>query len=278
MRITKESKVPNKMYKKIIIPVVVFMALTSMAFYKVVKLENKEERKEAEVKEFVSEEEDTYAPIVVLELFTSQGCSSCPPADALLDQVKKKHSDKVFALSYHVDYWNYIGWTDPFSNANYSKKQNAYNYKFKSRSNYTPQVVVNGKEHFVGSNRSKLLSKITAYSNEKPSNAVGISGLKREGNSITVDYKLLGNLDGKDLRTVLVIDERTTNVKRGENRNRILKNSNIVVAENYSPIDGDTGKTTIEVPSLVNKEDKLTVLLLVENTEADITAAAKKKV
>ncbi len=265
------------MYKKIIIPVVVFMALTSMAFYTVVKLENKEEQKESEKRETVFEDE-AYAPIVVLELFTSQGCSSCPPADALLDQVKKKHSDKVFALSYHVDYWNYIGWTDPFSSANYSKKQNAYNYKFKSRSNYTPQVVVNGREHFVGSNRSKLLSKITAYSNEKPSNAVGISNLKREGNTITVDYKLLGNLEGKDLRTVLVIDERTTNVKRGENRNRILKNSNIVVAENYSPIAGDIGKTSITVPGLVNKGDKLTVLLLVENTEADITAAAKKKV
>jgi len=215
---------------------------------------------------------------VVLELFTSQGCSSCPPADALLEQVTAQDADNIFALSYHVDYWNYIGWTDPFSNANYSKKQNAYNYKFKSRSNYTPQLVVNGKEHFVGSNRSKLLSKIASYSKERSSNALAIDKLTREGNTLSLEYSLAGDLAGKELRTVLVIDERTTQVKRGENRNRNLKNANIVVGENYSAITSDSGKASIAIPSLVSKSDKLTVLLLVEDANADITAAAKQKV
>ena len=263
------------MFKKIIIPVITFVALTSMAFYTVVKLENKEVST-TESSEVL--EDGAYAPIVVLELFTSQGCSSCPPADALLEQVNAQQADNIFALSYHVDYWNYIGWTDPFSKANYSKKQNAYNYKFKSRSNYTPQLVVNGKEHFVGSNRSKLLSKISSYSQVKAENAVTISNLKRDGNTINVDYKVAGNLKGKELRTVLVIDERTTQVKRGENRNRVLKNANIVVNENYTAIGSDSGKASITVPSLVKQGDKLTVLVLIEDAKADITAAAKRKV
>lgn len=263
------------MFKKIIIPVITFVALTSMAFYTVVKLENKETTT-TERTELL--EDGSYAPIVVLELFTSQGCSSCPPADALLEQVNAQQAENIFALSYHVDYWNYIGWTDPFSKAHYSKKQNAYNYKFKSRSNYTPQLVVNGKEHFVGSNRSKLLSKIASYSEIKTENAVTISGLNKAGNTINLEYKVSGDLQGKELRTVLVIDERTTQVKRGENRNRKLKNANIVVNENYTALASESGKASISIPSLVHQGDQLTVLLLIEDTNADITAAAKRKV
>lgn len=89
--------------------------------------------------------------IVVLELFTSQGCSSCPAADVQLEEAKKNYPERVFALSYHVDYWNYIGWEDPFSKKAYTFKQREYNQKFRSSSNYTPQLVVNGKEHFGGS-------------------------------------------------------------------------------------------------------------------------------
>ena len=104
---------------------------------------------------------EDFKPIVVLELFTSQGCSSCPPADALLNEVKYKYSNnQVIALSYHVDYWNYIGWKDPFSKKEFSDKQRAYSSKFYSNSIYTPQIVVNGKEHFVGSKTAYYEFKI----------------------------------------------------------------------------------------------------------------------
>jgi hypothetical protein len=95
--------------------------------------------------QLVSTEFTMHEPVVVLELFTSQGCSNCPSADLSLQKVKKEDKNGVFTLSYHVGYWNYIGWKDPFSKAIYAEKQRKYNVKFRNNSNYTPQVVVNGK-------------------------------------------------------------------------------------------------------------------------------------
>ncbi|WP_394972530.1 DUF1223 domain-containing protein [uncultured Croceitalea sp.] len=217
----------------------------------------------------------TYEPVIVLELFTSQGCSSCPPADVLLNKVKQQYPDKVFALSYHVDYWNYIGWEDPFSQSNYTKKQRFYNQKFQYRSNYTPQLVVNGKEHFVGSNGAKLTSKITEYGKLQAINNIAISSAKQNNNSIAFSYEVKGELADKELRAVLVLDERTTSVKRGENRNRTLKNSNIVVAEQYFELNAPKGKGVIQIPTIVAENDSITLLLVTENEVADITGAAK---
>ncbi|WP_422351210.1 DUF1223 domain-containing protein [Flagellimonas sp.] len=215
-------------------------------------------------------------PIVVLELFTSQGCSSCPPADRLLDKVKNQFPDEVFALSYHVDYWNYIGWKDPFSKSGYSKKQGAYNVKFKNRSNYTPQLVVNGKEHFVGSNSSKLYASINTYSAEKPRNTIQLNNIQHTSSEVKFDYTLSGNLKGRQIRVVLVLDERITQVKRGENRNRSLKNSNIVVAEKYIISPERNGRAYLPIPSLVSPTDKITVMALVETDNLDIVGATKK--
>ena len=91
---------------------------------------------------------------VVVELFTSQGCSSCPPADAYLAELAKR--DDIIALSFHVDYWNYIGWTDPFSSPDASTRQRAYGRTMGKRYVYTPQVVVDGRAETVGSNRSNV--------------------------------------------------------------------------------------------------------------------------
>ena len=121
-----------------------------------------------------------FEPIVVLELFTSQGCSSCPSADKLLNEVRKEYNEEnVFALSYHVSYWNYIGWKDPFSKEEYTEKQHAYAAKFRSRSVYTPQLVVNGKEHFVGSDQYKLYSRLKSYSKTSVPNQVVLKNVKR---------------------------------------------------------------------------------------------------
>src|ERR1700709_1440967 len=80
----------------------------------------------------------------VIELFTSEGCSSCPPADALVARVQKESNDKpVYILAFHVDYWNHLGWKDAFSSAEYSERQNQYARWLKLSSVYTPQIVVN---------------------------------------------------------------------------------------------------------------------------------------
>ncbi|MEM1340528.1 MAG: DUF1223 domain-containing protein [Bacteroidota bacterium] len=253
------------MLKKILIPVVVFVGFITMAFYKVKHLEEKTVISNAAI----------YPPIVVLELFTSQGCSSCPPADVLLEKAKNQYPDQLFALSYHVDYWNYIGWEDPFSNPNFSKKQREYNRKFRYPSNYTPEMVINGKEHFVGSNSGKLRSKIDAYLDLKIENHLVLENVAKNGNTIAFNYALAGPLQGKQLRAILVLDERTTVVKRGENRNRALKNSNIVIAEQYLTDTSASGNSVVQLPSGIGKNEKLHLIVLAENENLEITGAAK---
>ncbi|TMU56165.1 DUF1223 domain-containing protein [Flagellimonas algicola] len=257
------------MIKKIIISSMALFGMSLATLYKVDSMEVLPSASK-EVENTVN------APIVVLELFTSQGCSSCPPADRLLDKVKSQFPDKVFALSYHVDYWNYIGWNDPFSKSGYSKKQGEYNIKFKNRSNYTPQLVVNGMEHFVGSNSSKLYASINTYSQENPANKIQLNNVQKASSEIKFDYTLTGNLEGRKIRIILVLDERTTQVKRGENRNRSLKNSNIVVAEKYLMFPEKNGSAHIPIPSIVSANDKIMLMALVETENLDIVGATKK--
>lgn len=211
---------------------------------------------------------------VVLELFTSQGCSSCPPADKLLKEVK---SNNVIALSYHVDYWNYIGWKDSFSKEEFTNKQRKYSSKFYNSTIYTPQLVVNGKEHFVGSDKQKLNKKISQYSKQKPISNISLSEVKKEDAIVSFGYKIEGLKSNNYLRVVLVIDERKTSVKRGENRNRELVNSNIVIAEKKFKVENPSGNGAIIIPKIVEASDDLSLVLIVENDALDINAATQKK-
>ncbi|WP_222983900.1 DUF1223 domain-containing protein [Flagellimonas meishanensis] len=258
------------MFKKIIILSLVFFGLSVMVMAKIhITSESNEV--------LVENKELAYPPVVVLELFTSQGCSSCPPADALLQKVSKEHPEQVFALSYHVDYWNYIGWRDPFSKAAYTKKQSEYNRKFGYSGNYTPELVVNGREHFVGSNRVKLYSSIEDHRLKTSENSVMISRVHVEGGKVSFHYAINGPFSGKQLRTVLVLDEKTTQVTRGENRNRELRNTHIVVAEDYVPLFASEGTSSIPIPEMA-KRDKITLMILVEHENLEIVGAAKVSV
>lgn len=219
----------------------------------------------------VSEKVETYPPVIVLELFTSQGCSSCPPADELLTQVQA--NTNVIALSYHVDYWNYIGWKDPFSKEAFSSKQRKYGQKFNSSSIYTPQVVVNGQEHFVGSKADVMTSKLKQYSKISAENKIDISNVASSENDITFNYVISGTTKNRVLKAILVIDERITKIPRGENRNRSLKNSNIVISEAIIQHKNNSGTQTIPIPEIVNTNDKLKLVLLTQKSDLEIVGA-----
>src|SRR5579859_6935835 len=96
----------------------------------------------------------------VLELFTSEGCSSCPPADELASRVASQYRWNVYVLSFHVDYWDQLGWKDIYSNAEYTQRQRDYAQTFYLNSIYTPQAIINGKSQMVGSNEEKLKSTL----------------------------------------------------------------------------------------------------------------------
>src|SRR6186997_2744530 len=138
---------------KILLPIIVFSVSLLTISFSTASLKNK-----------IAKKQDGF---VLIELFTSEGCSSCPPADEALEEIQKKYNDKnVLVLGYHVDYWNKLGWKDVFSDASFTQRQEYYSRIFHLNSIYTPQVVVNGKSEFVGSNKEKLISSIEEQLNE----------------------------------------------------------------------------------------------------------------
>ncbi|MBC8338401.1 MAG: DUF1223 domain-containing protein [Rhodospirillales bacterium] len=167
------------------------------------------------------------APLILAELFTSQGCSSCPPADAFLGELAKR--DDVLALSVHVDYWDYIGWKDPFASPENTRRQRQYGKFLGLRYIYTPQLVIDGADHVTGSDRARVLEKITKAAKSKRL-AVGI---KRDGEGLRVNIPAGGPGDVKDRAAVWVVlfdDRHDTEIKRGENSGRTLSYYNVVQA------------------------------------------------
>lgn len=172
----------------------------------------------------------------IVELFTSQGCSSCPPADRLLSKLASdpRYQGRVIPLSFHVDYWNYIGWTDPYSSQRWSDRQRQYAAKtFRSNRIYTPQVVVNGRTECVGSQEREVVSRITDALETEPAGRVSLALGERtpDGHLKVKVGARLAKAAGKgdlDLWVAVYESELTTPVKSGENASRTLRNDRVV--------------------------------------------------
>lgn len=177
------------------------------------------------------------APVVV-ELFTSEGCSSCPPADAYLGELSKRPG--VIALSFHVDYWNRLGWTDPFSSAAATARQKGYAESLKQSYVYTPEMVVDGRVHEAGSRREKMETLIDAAR----TNAVLPIMVTRKNNG-TFEATLPAAVGATTDATVwLVLYDRsqTVAVKTGENGGRTITHANVV--RDIRRIGGWNGQAT----------------------------------
>jgi hypothetical protein len=163
----------------------------------------------------------------VVELFTSEGCSSCPPADEAVAEIAKQYKNNVFILGYHVDYWNYLGWKDMFSNSAYSNRQKQYASVLKLNSVYTPQIVVNGKTELVGSDKNKLLQTINRELNSQVTKPIEVSASCNDAKNIIVSLKTPESPD-EMINIALVQLKAQSDVKRGENNGRQLHHINIV--------------------------------------------------
>ncbi len=177
----------------------------------------------------------TSAPIpVVVELFTSEGCSSCPPADALLQKFDKQPypATELIVLSEHVDYWNHIGWTDPYSAHAYSERQNAYGDHLHLESVYTPQMIVDGTTEFVGSSSSEA-EKAFGHASATGKIPVHISNVKLEGNLVKGRIET-GSLPAPakkaDIIVVVALNHAESQVAAGENSGRRLTHVAVVRA------------------------------------------------
>lgn len=177
---------------------------------------------------------------VLVELFTSEGCSDCPPADELLRQVNGHTTPAgqlIVGISEHVTYWNSLGWKDPFSAELYTNRQNDYGNHFGLESVYTPQMVVNGREQFVGSN-SRALQAALATESQRKQISLRIDSSQINGNSVTFSYTASDFPARASLQlvAVLVDDVDQSSVIRGENSGRKL--THVAVARAFAPLGG----------------------------------------
>ncbi len=165
---------------------------------------------------------------VIVELFTSQGCSSCPPADALITTLAHDQSlrGKVIPIAYHVDYWDHLGWRDPFSSRFWTQRQMTYIRQMHLNSAYTPQAIVSGRKELVGSRAAALESAIVEASHAPPFGTIALEA-KREGPSIIADVHGAGGATS-DIVLALVEYNVATPVKAGENEGRTIMNDAIV--------------------------------------------------
>lgn len=162
------------------------------------------------------------APVVV-ELFTSQGCSSCPPADALLGELAGQPG--VIALSLHIDYWDYIGWKDPFANPTLTARQRAYAQRLGLRYVYTPQMVVDGRIDVAGLRRGQVVAAVEKAAKKRK--AVEVRFDRADGGKIVVAAGHAPE-DGAAVWLAIYDSKHETDIARGENGGRKLKNYQVV--------------------------------------------------
>jgi hypothetical protein len=190
---------------------------------------------------------------VLVELFTSEGCSSCPPADALLKQINGTQTSggqTIVGISEHVTYWNSLGWSDPYSSAVTTERQNAYSERFHLEGVYTPQMVINGAEQIVGSDRAALLRAVQQEDTQHAPLSLRILSLNVAHDTLTVNFSTSGELpaQGADLIAVLVDDSDRSSVLRGENSGHTLVH--VAVARSLSRLARvrTTGERTVQIP------------------------------
>jgi hypothetical protein len=208
-------------------------------------------------------------PLTVVELFTSQGCSSCPPADALVGELAKR--DDVLVLSEHVGYWDYLGWRDPFAIPATTQRQRDYARRLGLGYVYTPQMVIQGATQVTGSNRNEVLNRLEE---PEPGSPLAVK-IDRAGDG-RILVSVGGAPVGEDAAVWLVLfdKEHMTRVSRGENRGREIRNYNVV--RSFTRIgswDGEATTMTAIMPEAEGIGDGCAVIVQAQNTGRILGAA-----
>jgi hypothetical protein len=231
--------------------------------------------------------EPTTRPTVLVELFTSEGCSSCPPADDLLAELAKGEGTpdvRIIPLALHVDYWNRQGWADPFSSAKFTQRQEDYARALHVEQIYTPQMVVDGTAQLVGSDREAAKRAIASSSAGAKKATLSIEPtVSADGKTLTcklVLKDLAADLRGAaDLRLAVTEDDLASEVRRGENAGRTLRHIGVartlvLVARLDLPHDrAYSGGTRIDVAAPWKKEH-LNAVAFVQSRETHAILAA----
>lgn len=207
---------------------------------------------------------------VVVEFFTSQGCSSCPPADKLFRKLVER--DDVIALALHVDYWDYIGWKDVFGNPRFTKRQKTYAVGAGRRSIYTPQMIVNGQQDVVGTHAMEIADLIMHHATQTPPVRVGVERENDGAVGISAEWTLAQTPRPMVVQLVHFIPEETVHITRGENAGETLSYSNIV--NNWQIIAEWDGATPLTLRADDDGQHPLAVLVQIKG-QGPIVGAAK---
>jgi hypothetical protein len=221
----------------------------------------------------------------VVELFTSEGCSSCPPADEVLSNVTtaaEKSGQAIYTLAFHVNYWDSSEWRDPFSSSFATQHQKSYAAALRGRGLYTPQMIVNGRDEFIGSQAGRAEASINEAL-ARPSSAQLQLEARAEPGRVVVDYKLAGAIK-KDsaVRLALVQAEGVGKVAAGENAGRTLRHVHVVRAFDTLPVvAAGSGSTVLTWPAEVAAADRAgakVIAYLQERGTLQITAATQAEI
>ena len=207
---------------------------------------------------------------VVVELYTSQGCSSCPPADEYFHK-KLANRDDLIALSLHVDYWDYLGWKDHLASPQFSKRQRNYARAAGHRSVYTPQMIIGGRDHVVGNHPYEVKDRIADQKKRKSTVAVSI---ERSGKRFIINAKASSSPGPMVVHLVRYRPVEIVKIKKGENAGRSLTYANIV--EEWDEVAEWDGKAPLRIKAPARGD--LPVVAIVQGRDfGPIWAAARLK-
>jgi hypothetical protein len=190
---------------------------------------------------------------VVVELFTSQGCSSCPPADEILRSLAVR--DDVIALALHVDYWDYIGWVDVFGRPEHTARQQAYANAAKVTTIYTPQMIIGGVDHMVGSRLMQVMETLQAHSRQQSAFDVRLT---RSGSDVTIAAE--PGLPGDyDVQLVRYTPLQTVDIRRGENAGSAFSYANVVTS--WDVLQQWNGTSPLRISATAEGSDPVVVII-----------------
>jgi hypothetical protein len=227
-------------------------------------------------------------PAVIVELFTSEGCSSCPAADRMLTRLEQTQpipGAQIIAIEEHVDYWNQLGWTDPFSSPQYRARQNDYAVALKASNIFTPQMVVNGQTAFIGSDIGRAYHEIGAAAQAVTTSVdLGTGSNPRDPDLLDLSVQVTNPKTSKwrDSNVYLAVTEYglTTFVQAGENSGRTLRHSSVVrsfgIIGRVKPQGANGGQlvSTLRLPREWKRENLRAVVFVQERETFHITGAS----
>lgn len=204
----------------------------------------------------------------VIELYTSQGCSSCPPADEMLKELAQR--DDVIPLALHVDYWDYIGWVDDLAIPAFTARQQAFAAAAGARTIYTPQMVIGGIDHVIGSRPVEVMDQVQAH-NAAP-DLVEIS-LNRTGDTLSIEAETTQSSNGDAVvQLVRYMPEVTRDIRSGENAGRTITYANVVYSWEMAAV-WDTS-APLQIETVIEGEDPV-VIIVQDGTDGPVLGAAQ---